>query len=312
MRIVTLVLAGIVGVAAGCSTESTTPTWAAAVVPPTATTAAAGPATVPALQPTAAPPSTTLTPVTVTTGAPFTTTTVSPFARPPWLGTRVLPLGPDGENALPQSTPAELSDRRLTTLDVLPPPADASFAFTIGPVPDHVLARSTWTEECPVGRDDLAYVTLTHVGFDGAFHTGELIVNHWVASDVVGVFAALHAARFPIEQMRVITQEDLDAAPTGDGNETTGFVCRPAVGSTSWSQHSYGLAVDINPFHNPYAKGELVLPELATDYVDRDRVLPGMVFDGGTVVEAFAAIGWSWGGDWRSLKDWMHFSESGH
>jgi hypothetical protein len=247
-----------------------------------------------------------------TTTTPVTTTTRSPFARPTWLGTRVLPLGPDGENALPQATPPELSNRRLATPDALPPPTDDSFSFAIGPVPDDVLARSTWTDDCPVGREDLRYLTLSHYGFDGGLHTGELIVNQRVAEDIVDVFAALHAARFPIEQMRVITQEDLDAPPTGDGNETTGFVCRPAVGSASWSQHSYGLAVDINPFHNPYLKGDLVLPELATDYIDRDRILPGMVLDGDVVVEAFTGIGWSWGGDWRSLKDWMHFSESGH
>jgi hypothetical protein len=29
------------------------------------------------------------------------------------------------------------------------------------------------------------------------------------------------------------------------------------------------------------------------------------------VVRAFAAIGWEWGGDWTSLKDYQHFSLSG-
>ena len=69
--------------------------------------------------------------------------------------------------------------------------------------------------------------------------------------------------------------------------------------------------VDINPFHNPYLKGDLVLPELASAYIDRTDVRPGMIQPGDVVVEAFAAIGWAWGGDWNSLKDWMHFSASG-
>jgi hypothetical protein len=29
------------------------------------------------------------------------------------------------------------------------------------------------------------------------------------------------------------------------------------------------------------------------------------------VVRSFAAIGWEWGGDWSSMKDYMHFSATG-
>ena len=239
-----------------------------------------------------------------------TTTTVSPFARPDWLGTRLLPLRPDGHGeVLP--TPQELVDRQLETLDLLPPPAGNEFEFTVGPIPEDVLARSSWSPECPVRVDELAYLTLAHYGFDGSFHTGEMIVNAAVADDIVEVFRRLHQARFPIEQMRVIASEEIDAHPTGDWNDTTSFVCRPAVGSSSWSQHAFGLAIDINPFHNPYAKGDLVLPELASAYVDRSNVRPGMIVAGDVVTEAFAEIGWGWGGGWSSLKDWMHFSRSG-
>ena len=47
-----------------------------------------------------------------------------------------------------------------------------------------------------------------------------------------------------------------------------------------------GLAVDLNPFQNPYRHGDLV-------------------------TKAFAAIGWTWGGTWRSPTDHMHFSATG-
>jgi hypothetical protein len=239
-----------------------------------------------------------------------TTTTVSPFARPDWLGTRLLPLRAD-EFGEVQPTPAELVDRRLETPDVLPPPAGDVFESTLGPIPSEVLARSSWREDCPVGLDDLVYLTMSHFGFDGEFHTGEMIVNVSVGEDIVGVFRALHEARFPIEQMRVITAEEIDAHPTGDWNDTTSFVCRPAVGSGRWSQHAYGLAIDINPFHNPYLKGDLVLPELASAYLDREDIRAGMIVSRDVVDEAFAEIGWPWGGRWSSLKDWMHFSQSG-
>lgn len=280
-----------------------------------ALTACSGPVTAPVTTAVAAAGSTTTAPPPSTTASTTTSTTTtteppSPYARPDWLGTRLLPLRPDefGE-VLP--TPAELIDRAFETPDVLPPPAGDEFESTIQPVPAEVLERSTWTPDCPVTVEELAYVTVSHWGFDQEFHTGELLVNAAVAADLVSVFRKLHAIRFPIEEMRVIRLEEIDAHPTGDWNDTTSFVCRPAVGSGNWSQHAFGTAIDINPFHNPYLKGDLVLPELASVYLDRTDQRAGMIADGDEVVQAFAEIGWSWGGYWNSLKDWMHFSVSG-
>lgn len=244
-------------------------------------------------------PSTTTPPVTEqpTTGA---------SAPPDWLGQRTLPTTAD-RVVVPQTTPTELVDRRLITVDTLPPPAGERFESTIGPVPPSVLARSTWQEGCPVEPSELSYLTLSFWGFDGRAHTGEMIVNAEVADDVVAVFADLHDARFPIEEMRVTALPELDAEPTGDGNNTASFVCRAVVGGSRFSQHAYGLAVDVNPFHNPYKKGELVLPELATSYLDRAE-RPGVIQPDGPVVRAFADIGWFWGGNWTSLDDYHHFS----
>ncbi|MEX2280359.1 MAG: M15 family metallopeptidase [Acidimicrobiia bacterium] len=171
-----------------------------------------------------------------------------------------------------------------------------------------MVARSTWSTGCPVSLDELRYLTVSHWGFDGDHHTGELIVHADHARSIVEVFSRLHDARFPIEQMRVIRADELDLPPTGDGNVTTAFVCRPVVGSTSWSMHAYGLAVDINPFHNPYVKGDLVLPELASYYADRSVARPGMIVEGSVAVGAFDDIGWFWGGRWSTLDDPMHFS----
>ena len=231
--------------------------------------------------------------------------------RPVWLGTNELPLRAGEDNGVVQPTPVELTDRQLWTDDVLPPPPDDTFVSSVvSPPPADVVARSTWNSDCPVQLDELTYAQVSFFGFDGWFHTGEFIVRNEFADGVVDIFAELHEMRFPIEQMVVTTQEALDAHPTGDSNNTSSFVCRPAVNSSNWSRHALGGAIDINPFHNPYRKDDLVLPELASAYLDRDRDVPGMVSP--EVVELFADIGWGWGGNWRSVDDWMHFSDTGN
>jgi D-alanyl-D-alanine carboxypeptidase len=250
------------------------------------------------------PPSTTTTP-------PTTTTLADGVTQPPsWLGTRSLPVDENGV-AAPQETPPELQDRRFTTTDLLAPPLDDAYHSSISELSTDVIERSTWQSDCPVGVDDLRYLNMTFWGFDQRPHTGEMIVNAGVAADVVDVFAKLYEARFPIEEMRITMKDELDAPPTGDGNDTESFVCRPVTGGAGWSQHAYGLAIDLDPFHNPYVKGNVVLPELSRAYLDRTRGLPGMIVEGDVVTDAFDSIGWGWGGRWISLKDFQHFSRNG-
>ena len=228
---------------------------------------------------------------------------------PAWLGTRVLPLRPDGFGEV-GPTPVELRNRRFTLPDSVDALPGTGFAAEVEPVPPDVLSRSTWQPDCPVTAAELRYVRLTFRGFDDRRHTGELLVNAEVADDLVSVFRALYEARYPIEEMRITRLDELDAPPTGDGNNTGAFACRPTVGQTTFSQHAYGLAIDLNPFQNPYEKGDLVLPELASSYLTRDS-RPGVIRDGDPVVAAFASIGWQWGGYWNSLKDYQHFSRNG-
>jgi hypothetical protein len=233
------------------------------------------------------------------------------LARPEWIGTRVLKQRPDGFGYA-QPTPEELVDRKMPPRAWFADPLTTEWRATISPVPDYVVARSTWREGCPVDVSGLAYVVMTYWGFDDKAHTGEMLINAAAADDVVGVFHTLYDARFPIEEMRVWSLEEMNAPPTGDINMTDSYTCRPVVTSTSgWSMHAYGLAIDLNPFQNPYKKGSLVIPELSTSYLDRGYVRPGMVRHDDLVWQAFHDIGWGWGGDWSSLKDYTHFSSNG-
>ncbi len=294
------------GLVAGCAGEG----------PSSSTEASARGSATPST-PASTPPSTpTRAPSAAASAFPTATAGAGGRSRPrldSWrVGARPLPLRDDGfGQVLP--TPAQLRVRRMPTADLLAPPRRGRYAATVAPVTPQVRRRmgETWSPACPVPLSELRYLTVAFRGFDGRPHTGELVVAAAVAEDVVEVFGRLFAASYPIEEMRLPTTADLDAPPTGDGNNTAAYVCRPVRGSSVLSAHAYGLAVDVNPFLNPYRKGDLVLPELASAYLDRTWRRPGMVLRGDVVTRAFARVGWTWGGDFDSVWDPMHFSANG-
>ena len=170
---------------------------------------------------------------------------------------------------------------------------------------------SSYRAGCPVPVADLRLLRLTHLGFDGRSHVGELVVHRASAAAVVEVFRRLHAARFPVERMVTVEQYGSDDDRSMAANNTSAYNCRLTTGGTRWSEHAYGTALDVNPVQNPYVRGTAVEPEAGREYVDRSRVRPGMVVAGDAVVRAFAAAGWEWGGDWSTAKDYQHFSASG-
>jgi len=137
-----------------------------------------------------------------------------------------------------------------------------------------------------------------------------MIVAKRVATDVLQVFRQLYQARFPIEQMVRIEAYGGNDDASMAANNTVAFNCRQITDGSALSEHAYGTAIDINPKQNPYVKGSTVLPSTGQDYLDRSQVRPGMV-EQGSIKAAFESIGWKWGGDWESLKDYQHFSQSG-
>lgn len=156
----------------------------------------------------------------------------------------------------------------------------------------------------------LVLLRLNHYGYDGAIHEGELIVHADVAEEVLAIFASLFQQRFAIEKMRPIdAYQGRDDASMADNN-TSGFNCRFVQGKPgSFSKHSHGRAVDINPLTNPMVVGEHVFPPAGAAFLRRRKRVTGMLCASSQAVEAFTRRGWTWGGSWSSLKDYQHFEK---
>jgi putative cell wall-binding protein len=190
----------------------------------------------------------------------------------------------------------------------------AGYRGTARPLPDHVAREMegvSWRPGCPVGPDQLVLLELTHRDDAGRRTYGELVVAADVARPVLDAFARAYDAGFPIARMRRIDDYGGDDDASMADDNTSAFNCRHVAGTTRWSEHAYGTAVDVNPVRNPYVRGGTVEPAAGSAYLDRRDVRPGMATRPGALVDAFDAIGWGWGGDWSSAKDYMHFSASG-
>ncbi|MEO5678391.1 MAG: M15 family metallopeptidase [Acidimicrobiales bacterium] len=251
----------------------------------------------------------------------------APAGPPPGAGGSDPPPGGPPSPVVTSAAPAPSSPPptaatapAATTPTTASPPAgpvttDGSFVFQVDPLPAATRQGMTgpaWREGCPVPLDDLRTVRLSFWGFDGAPHVGTLVVHADTVPAVRQVFSALHDAHWPIRQMRPIEDFGGDDDASGEADNTSAFNCRQATGSTStWSEHAYGRAIDINPRENPYVTGTRISPAAGAAFLDRTAPQPGLITASSVVVTAFSRQGWGWGGHWSSIKDYQHFSATG-
>ncbi len=166
--------------------------------------------------------------------------------------------------------------------------------------------RYTWREGCPVHHTQLRVLDINHYGFDGRLHRGQLVVQAKVVDRFVALIQTTIDHRFPIRTMRSAEAFEGDDNASGDADNTSAFNCRLTTGGTRWSDHAFGVAIDINPVENPYSDGQ-ILPAAGRPYLDRSNVRPGMLTADSPVVRYALANGW----DWLSPHDYMHLEVIG-
>ena len=193
---------------------------------------------------------------------------------------------------------------------------DMAPVFTSEEIPDEVFARmagKSYKEDCTVPREDLCYLRISCVGAEGSAYIGEMVAAADLAEDLLDIFRQLYEAGYPIERMQLIDDYDASDQASMEANNTTCFNFRQIAGSTKLSNHSLGRAVDINPLYNPYVKktanGTIYDPPVAEAYADRDKDFPYKIDHDDLCYQLFTAHGFTWGGDWNSVKDYQHFEK---
>ena len=175
-----------------------------------------------------------------------------------------------------------------------------------------LMIGSSWHPGCPVPIRVLRLLRVTYAGFDGRAHGGRLVIHRRWADEVLSVFERLYRRAFPIRRVRLVDRFGADDRASMRHDNTSAFNCRYVRGTTTWSQHAFGRAIDINPVENPYVDGGRVVPRRGRRYLDRSDVRPGIIVAGGLVARAFRRIGWGWGGSWSGARDYQHVSANGN
>lgn len=181
-------------------------------------------------------------------------------------------------------------------------------------ISDELFSRiygKSFKEDCTVPRDALRYLHLLHKDLEGNTHEGEMIVNKYIADDVLEVFRKLYDADYPIEKIRLIDEYDADDELAMEDNNSSCFNFRFISHTTRVSKHGLGLAIDINTLYNPYTKvvdGERILePVTAEEYLDRSKDFDYKIDENDLAYKLFTGIGMEWGGNWEDRKDYQHF-----
>lgn len=195
---------------------------------------------------------------------------------------------------------------------------ELSELFYAQEIPEEVFARMngiSYVENDDIALEDLRYLRLLYVGFDEQTHVGELVVHASIADTILEIFQTLYENGYQIEKMCLIDDYGGDDHASILDNNTSAFNYRVVEGSKTLSRHAYGLAIDINPFYNPYVTYpdgvEHVSPEGSEAYADREADFPHKIGkDGDLCWQLFSEHGFTWGGDWKSLKDYQHFQIS--
>ena len=189
--------------------------------------------------------------------------------------------------------------------------------FSADTISDAVFARMqgrSFPDDCTVSRADLRYLRVLHYDLQGQRQQGELVCNRLIADDLLDIFKKLFEAHYPIERIRLIDDYAADDERSMTHNNTSCFCYRQVAGSSRLSKHAMGLAIDINPLYNPCVKkrkdgSTWIQPAAARKYANRQKTYPYKIEKEDLCYRLFIEHGFSWGGNWRSSKDYQHFEK---
>ena len=189
-----------------------------------------------------------------------------------------------------------------------------SKGFSVQEIPDsvwNIMQGKTYQPNPVIKRSDLRYLKVMHWDYDEQEHQGELICNKIIADKLIAIFQELYQQHYPIEKIRLPEEYDADDNRQMEDNNTSCFCYRNVSDTKKLSYHARGLAIDINTRYNPYVRYRngktIVQPSNGKAYVNRNKNFRYKIVENDLCHRLFIRHGFTWGGAWKTLKDYQHF-----
>ena len=152
---------------------------------------------------------------------------------------------------------------------------------------------------------EMVLTQVEYIDYNGNDTKGLIVVNRKIAEEVIEIFREIKEAGFQIEKMIPISEYDWDDDKSMEDNNTSGYNYRFVANTQKLSNHSYGMAIDINPRYNPMRVKDRISPSNGSYSIENK----GTITADSEVVKILKKRGWKWGGDYKSLKDYQHFDK---
>ncbi len=212
------------------------------------------------------------------------------------------------QDAAPEAESTELTRDDTETREI-----KMDGTFTAGEIPESVWERmqgKSYKDNCTIPREELRYLQVSYVNYDGESSLGEIVCNQAIADDLLEIFEALYEAEYRIASIRLVDDFDADDELSMEADNCSAFNFRCIAGTDRLSNHSLGMAIDINPFYNPYVNRKGVITPIGSEaYTDRTADFEHKITHDDLAYQLFTAHGFTWGGDWDSVKDYQHFEK---
>ena len=150
-------------------------------------------------------------------------------------------------------------------------------------IPDGIWAQMvgvSWHSGCPVGRAGLRLLRINYWDYSGYRRRGELVAAAGAIRQMSAALSEMYRKRYPIRAMYRVDRFGYSSRSHG-GNDyasmaadnTYAFNCRDVTGRPGVrSPHSYGRALDVNTWENPYRSAQGIVPDRWWQFHSHPRV----------------------------------------
>lgn len=183
----------------------------------------------------------------------------------------------------------------------------------------NLIYNKSYVENEDICLNDLKYIKLVHYNYEKRIQVGELIVNKKITKQVKNIFKYLFEIEYEINSMVLIDRLWVNNSNDSDrnsvlNNNSSCFCYRKVITSNNLSKHALGLAIDINPYDNPFVprnkEGKLdssyltlYEKEMLIDRQKKSKTNKHIITLNDEICKIFIKNGFEYGGDWPNYSD---------